>query len=129
MHFTVTRIGHKKKCYDCQESFDYEYYKNEFAFWIKRNCFWSSGEWNYKDIAPKIICEKILEQPGKDCLDDYKLMCFVGKARLVFRKRESTWRAVAIIEFCQELYDREYRLLEGVRVTKRISRQSSCQDR
>ena len=47
--------------FDRNKPFDYKYQKNEFDFWMKRNYFWGSREWNYKDIKPRIICEKILE--------------------------------------------------------------------
>lgn len=44
--------------FDRNKPFDYKYQKNEFDFWMKRNYFWGSREWNYKDIKPRIICEK-----------------------------------------------------------------------
>lgn len=106
--------------YDSDKYFDYKYYKHEFNYFMKRNSFWGSREWNYKDIIPKIICERVLEQPGKACLDDYKFMCFDGKVKLVFGE----------IGICREdgshnpdsmrnVYDRDFNLMPGVRFTRK----------
>lgn len=70
--------------FDRNREFDYPYYKNEFDFWMKRNYFWGSREWNYKDIEPRIICEKVLTDKQGRLPVDYKFMCFDGKAKLLF---------------------------------------------
>ncbi len=70
--------------FDRSKPFDYVYQKNEFDFWMKRNYFWGSREWNYKNIVPKIICERILEDKDGNLPIDYKFMCFDGKAKLMF---------------------------------------------
>ncbi|MBD5478476.1 MAG: carboxylate--amine ligase [Lachnospiraceae bacterium] len=105
--------------FDRERPFDSVYYKHEFGYWMKRNCFWDSREWNYKDIVPKIICERILEQPGKSCLDDYKFMCFDGKVRLVFGETgicmaDGSHNPDSV----RNVYDRDYHLLKGVRFTR-----------
>lgn len=105
--------------YDRTKPFDYQYQKNEFRFWKQRNSFWGTREWNYKDIVPKIICEKLLVQPGKDCLDDYKFMCFGGKVKLVFGEigicsADGSHNA----DSRRNVYDREYHLMEGARFTR-----------
>ena len=70
--------------YDRSKPFDFVYYKNEFDFWMQRNYFWGSREYNYKDIVPKIICEKVLEDKEGNLPADYKVMCFHGEAKLMF---------------------------------------------
>ena len=40
--------------------------------WIGENYYYLAGEWVYKDIPPRIICEKFLH--GK--IIDYKFFCF-----------------------------------------------------
>ena len=70
--------------FDRNKPFDYKYQKNEFDFWMKRNYFWGSREWNYKDIKPRIICEKILEDKNGKLPMDYKFMCFNGQVKLLF---------------------------------------------
>ncbi|GFZ79957.1 glycosyl transferase [Compostibacillus humi] len=47
--------------------------------WLKRNIYWYTREWVYKDIQPRIICEKYLEEIDTKELTDYKLYCFNGK--------------------------------------------------
>lgn len=48
--------------------------------WMKptSNHYYSSYEWGYKNIKPKIICEEYL---GK--VSDYKIYCFNGDAKLI----------------------------------------------
>lgn len=70
--------------FDRNREFDYAYYKNEFDFWMKRNYFWGSREWNYKDIEPRILCEKVITDKQGRLPVDYKFMCFDGKPKLLF---------------------------------------------
>ena len=70
--------------YDRNKPFDYKYYKNEFDFWMKRNYFWGSREWNYKGLVPKIICEPVIEDKNGKLPMDYKFMCFGGEVKLLF---------------------------------------------
>ncbi len=58
--------------------------KNEVKRWLKRNYYWVHREWPYKNIKPRIICEKyMVDESGKQ-IKDYKIMCFNGKAKCVF---------------------------------------------
>ena len=46
-------------------------WKNEFKKlkgWLESNYYYESGEWIYKDIQPKIICERLLDEN----ISDYK---------------------------------------------------------
>lgn len=48
------------------------------------NTFWMSySEMQYKDIAPKLICERLIETASGDLPLDYKLYCFNGEAKYV----------------------------------------------
>lgn len=40
-------------------------------------------EWPYKNVSHKIIAEELLEEPNKISPDDYKIMCFDGKVKLI----------------------------------------------
>lgn len=52
--------------------------------WLKTNFYYKAGlEWAYKNIKPKIIAEKYLEQIGKQVIDDYKFFCFNGKPKFI----------------------------------------------
>lgn len=49
---------------------------------LKENYFYSSREWQYKNIEPRIIAEKLLTDQDGNIPYDYKMHCFNGK--LVF---------------------------------------------
>ncbi|MEC2073410.1 ATP-grasp fold amidoligase family protein [Alkalihalophilus marmarensis] len=48
--------------------------------WLKSNYYWRNREWVYKDIKPRIICEKYLTE-GSEMLTDYKFFCFNGEVK------------------------------------------------
>lgn len=55
--------------------------KEKLTTWLKpeRNWYYSSFEWQYKDIKPKILCEKYLDLISDGFLVNYRLFCFSGK--------------------------------------------------
>lgn len=70
--------------YICKDKskIDYIKLKKEVTMWLKRKYFWVHREWPYKNIKPRIICEEFISD--KDITpDDYKVLCFNGKAKLV----------------------------------------------
>lgn len=50
--------------------------------WLKEDWFWIGREWPYKDIKPRIVCESFISD-GDSTPNDYKVLCFHGKARLI----------------------------------------------
>lgn len=51
---------------------------------LKRNFYYLTREWPYKNVKPKIIAEKyMVDRLQKDGLADYKVLCFSGKAKLI----------------------------------------------
>lgn len=47
--------------------------------WLHINYYWKYREWVYKEIKPRIICEKYLQDDtGSSSLTDYKFYCFNG---------------------------------------------------
>ena len=51
--------------------------------WLRSNYYYGNGEWVYKDIKPRIICEKYLDDgTGKPPMD-YKVFCFNGEPKLI----------------------------------------------
>lgn len=52
--------------------------------WLKRRYYWIHREWPYKNIKPKIICEKYMVDDSGVELKDYKIMCFNGEAKCLF---------------------------------------------
>ena len=51
---------------------------------LKTNYYYSGREWPYKNIKPKILIEKYMEDNATNELIDYKIMCFNGKAKMLF---------------------------------------------
>lgn len=50
---------------------------------LRTNYFWKGREWNYKDIIPKVIAEKYMNDGNEDGLTDYKYFCFDGEPKFV----------------------------------------------
>ena len=58
--------------------------KNKLNNWLEpfSNHYYYSFEWSYKNIKPKIICEKYIEQLDGQVYD-YKIFCFNGDPRYI----------------------------------------------
>ncbi|MFA5450393.1 MAG: ATP-grasp fold amidoligase family protein [Dehalococcoidales bacterium] len=69
-------ICHDKSQLDIKDS------NRKLQKWMAENWYWCGREWPYKNIKPQIICEKYLGE-GNCIPDDYKVMCFNGKAKLI----------------------------------------------
>ncbi len=50
---------------------------------LRNNPFWVNREYPYKNVRPRIIAEKYMEQEGEESLIDYKVLTFNGKAKLI----------------------------------------------
>ena len=57
--------------------------KSELRKGLKENYYIRNREWPYKEVKRKILAEEFLEIPGQASLNDYKIMCFNGKAKLI----------------------------------------------
>ncbi len=66
-----------------RNEFDYRYYRHEFGFWMKRDYYWGSREWNYRGIKPKVICERVLRDAKGRLPMDYKFFCFGGQVKFL----------------------------------------------
>ena len=51
---------------------------------LKRNYFWQGREWPYKNVKPRIIAEKYMEDSSTQELRDYKFFAFNGEAKVLF---------------------------------------------
>lgn len=58
--------------------------KKKLGVFLKVNYFSYSREWNYKNIKPCIIAEKVLKDDSVLPFLDYKFMCFSGEPKLLF---------------------------------------------
>ncbi len=57
--------------------------------WMWRSWYWYGREWPYRGLTPMILCEKWLGDRDGNPPNDYKVMCFNGRARVLqlHRKR------------------------------------------
>lgn len=53
------------------------------ARWLKRGTYWSTREWPYKHVKPRVIAEQYMEDESGEGLQDYKVMCFHGEPKLI----------------------------------------------
>lgn len=51
--------------------------------WMLKDHYRNGKEWAYKNVKPRIIAEKYLEEFGKDVVNDYKFFCFNGKPKFI----------------------------------------------
>lgn len=51
---------------------------------LKNNYYYHSREWPYKNVKPRIICERYMVDESGVELKDYKIMCFNGKVKCSF---------------------------------------------
>ncbi len=57
--------------------------KADMHWALRRNYYWIDREWQYGEIEPKIIVEKLLQDEGK-IPNDYKFNCFNGKVEFIY---------------------------------------------
>lgn len=66
------------------ECFDIKEAKKVIEKSLNRNYYKLWREWPYKNVVPRILIEKYMEDNLTKELRDYKLFCFNGKMRLMF---------------------------------------------
>lgn len=67
-----------------KKKFDWNKAKDKIERSMKRNYFYGGREWPYKDVKPRIIAEKYMEDDKTSELRDYKFFCFSGVAKALF---------------------------------------------
>jgi hypothetical protein len=55
----------------------------ECSKWLKENYYYYGKEWQYKNIKPKIVIEKLLLTNENNIPNDYKFHCFNGKVEFI----------------------------------------------
>ncbi|WP_339319209.1 ATP-grasp fold amidoligase family protein [Paenibacillus sp. FSL R10-2734] len=51
--------------------------------WLQENYYLYNREWVYKDLKPRIVCEKLLEQGERGELQDFRFFCFSGEPKFI----------------------------------------------
>ena len=67
-----------------KSKFDIDEAKIKLKKWLGQNHYYYGREWAYKNIKPKIICEKYMVDESGYELKDYKFFCFNGEVNSLF---------------------------------------------
>lgn len=79
--------------------------KRLFDKGLKRNFYYQTREWPYKNVKPRIIAEKYMAEADNGDLKDYKFFCFNGKVKVLKIDFDR------FIEHRANYFDRELNLL------------------
>ncbi len=56
--------------------------------WMRRSYYWTSREWSYKRIKPRILCERLLIDSTLITPTEYGFHCFAGEPRFIRASRD-----------------------------------------
>ena len=88
-----------------KQSIDIKKEQNIFKRRLKQNYYTYSREWQYKNIKPKILIEKLLIDEHGNIPMDYKLHCFHGKVEVIQIDIDR------FTDYRRNIYDRQWNLL------------------
>ncbi len=71
-----------------KNSFDSEAAKKKLAKRLKMEYFWGGREWPYKNVKPRIIAEKYMQDGDCSSLNDMKFFCFNGEPKVMYIAQE-----------------------------------------
>lgn len=66
---------------------------------LRNNYYWHGREWAYKNVPPRIIAEKYMEDANSTELRDYKFYCFDGEPRFLYLSEGLENHATARISY------------------------------
>ncbi|MDY0402706.1 ATP-grasp fold amidoligase family protein [Sulfurovum sp.] len=90
-----------------KKTFDFKRLQGELSQRLKNNFYYLNREWEYKNIKPRIIVEKLLkDDSGNKQLNDYKIYCFHGKPMFIQTIFDRG------VETKEDWYDRNWKLLD-----------------
>lgn len=90
-------------------AFDIEKAREKFRIAMKRNPYYVTREWPYKDVKPRIIAEVYMEDEKTHELRDYKFFSFNGETKAMF---VATERASMQEETKFDFFDMDYNHLD-----------------
>lgn len=98
--------------YDREKEFDVEKFRKVFTEGLQKDYYWAGREWNYHNIPPKIICEKVLVDKNGELPLNYRFLCFAGEVKMIFLDIGTVGEGgMHAPEFYRNVYDREFNLL------------------
>lgn len=72
-----------------KNSADLELARKTLSRSLRTNYYKITREWQYKNIEPRILAERFLDD-GSKCLTDYKFFCFNGKPEFYYVEQETS---------------------------------------
>ena len=63
---------------------DWKKVRTDCKWWLSKNYYWIDREWQYKEIEPRIIVEKLLVDKNGKIPNDYKLHCINGEVVFIY---------------------------------------------
>ena len=73
-----------------KSSFDKEKAKEKLEKSLEHNFYWWTREWPYKNVKPRILAEKYMEDAKNEVLTDYKFFCFNGEPRMMYLSNDAS---------------------------------------
>ena len=69
---------------------DIKYAKSKINKCLKRNFYWLGREWPYKNVKPRIIAEKLIQDSTCETMEltDYKFYCFNGEPKFMYISKD-----------------------------------------
>ena len=88
--------------------FDIKQAKKKINKELNRNFYEYFKEWPYKNVKPKIIIEKYMEDSTNNSMRDYKFFCFDGNVELLYLSEGLENRNTASMSF----FDKDFNLID-----------------
>lgn len=105
-------------CRDKTES-DYGMIRKKLSKALKKEYFWIGREYPYKNVKPRIICEKLMVDGNSPDITDYKFFCFNGEPKILFYASERFTSSDGLTRF--DYYDMNLNHLGIIREGNRNS--------
>jgi hypothetical protein len=67
-----------------KRALDWDAARARMRRWLQTNYFRTGRQWAYRDIRPRLVCEKFLENDEFGELLDFKFYCYGGKPEVLF---------------------------------------------
>lgn len=95
-------------------SFDFKKGRKKLTKHLKKNHYYLSREWPYKNVKPRIIAEEYLKDLSSEGLKDYKFYCFNGKVKVLYIASDRQSEQSLKFDFFDENYKYLDITIEGV---------------
>ncbi len=88
--------------------FNYKKAKKKINKCLKHNFYYGQREWPYKNVKPRVLIEKYMEDNINKSMRDYKFFCFNGEPKLMYISEGLENHATAKISF----YDMDFKITD-----------------